>query len=268
MFITLYGPDSYKRNKNLRNLIASYKSKYEGIDVMFFDLNEDPDLWEKALDFLKQPSMFVDSKLMIVKGVTQVERKAWIEALKSYEGNKNVFIIVSEGKKPNKKFSFLLKKPAKVREFEELAGDKLGRFLAKKMKKSGIELSSRAKNFFLSYVLSGKDRSWRIVNELDKISLAGFDGIVEEGDLKEIIEWRSSEEMYSVTGRVLNSHDEEMKLVSLERLISRGEDSSHIFNLLAHQARGRDAEKLAEYDISVKSGGLEYEEALLDFVLK
>lgn len=266
MIITLYGPDSYRRNKNLRELVSYYKSKYEGLDAMFFDLNEN-DSWEEVLDFLKQPSMFVSSKLAVIKGVGQIERKPWIDALKSYGENKNVFIIVSEEKKPTKKFGFLLKSPAKAQEFEELEGEKLGKFLNKKMKEVGVEFSPGAKRFFVSYLSSGKDRSWKLINELTKISLAGFGKVVGEDDLKKLIEWRDAEEMFFVTRNILGSRDSGMKLVSLERLISRGEDSAHVFNLLAYQARGESAEKLAGYDVSIKSGGLEYDEALLDFVL-
>ncbi|KXB08219.1 hypothetical protein AKJ56_01635, partial [candidate division MSBL1 archaeon SCGC-AAA382N08] len=133
MFITLYGPDSYRRKEKLNELVSSYKSKYKDIDVMFFDLRENPDSWEEALDFLKQPSMFVEVKLAVVKEVSQVERKPWIDALKKYKESKDVFIIISEEKKPNKKFSFLLKKPAQWQEFEELEREKLRRFLAKKL---------------------------------------------------------------------------------------------------------------------------------------
>ncbi len=267
MFICLYGPDSYRRKEKLHELVSSYKSKNKGVDVMFFDLNENPDSWEGALGFLKQPSIFVDSKLAVIKETGQIEKKDWIDALKSYRDSKNVFIIASEGKKPTKKFGFLLKEPAKSQEFEELEGEKLSRFLAKKMKELGVQFSPGAKKFFLAFLSSGKNRSWRLVSELNKISLAGFGSVVEENNLKRVIEWRSAEEMFLVTGKVLNLRDEWARLSFLEQLISRGEEPGYIFNMLGYQARGGSAEKLAEYDISVKSGGLEYEEALVDFVL-
>ncbi|MFH1193342.1 MAG: hypothetical protein V1656_03470, partial [Candidatus Jorgensenbacteria bacterium] len=55
-------------------------------------------------------------------------------------------------------------------------------------------------------------------------------------------------------------------LVLLEGLLMR-EDGYRVFNSLAYAAEGIAAERLADYDISAKSGGLEYEEVLTDFVM-
>ncbi|MFB6212896.1 MAG: hypothetical protein ABEI53_03745, partial [Candidatus Magasanikbacteria bacterium] len=54
---------------------------------------------------------------------------------------------------------------------------------------------------------------------------------------------------------------------TLERLINRGETNSHVFNLLGYQAKGKSARKLADLDVKIKSGKLDYEEALLSFLL-
>jgi DNA polymerase III delta subunit len=267
MLITLYGPDSYRRKQKLNELLSLYKSKHENLDSVFFDLEENSESWGEVVDFLKQPSMFVDSKLAVVKGVTQIDKKGWLDVLKDYGEEKKVFVVILENKKPNKKFNFLLKKPNKSQEFEELKRDGLRKFLIINLKKLDIKLSSGSENFFISYLLSGKDRSWRLVNELNKIYLAGFEGVVQENSLKEIIEWRVSEDMFFTTGGILNSHNTKTKLVSLEKLFLRKEDPRHVFNLLAYQSRGANADKLAKGDVLIKSGGLEYEEAVLDFVL-
>jgi len=58
------------------------------------------------------------------------------------------------------------------------------------------------------------------------------------------------------------------KLVILEQLFLQKEEPARLFNSLVYQVRGNDILRLADYDVSVKSGGLEYEEALLDFVIE
>jgi DNA polymerase III delta subunit len=267
MIICLYGPDSYRKKQKLNELLSLYKSKHKNLDSVFFDLEENSESWGEVIDFLKQPSMFVDSKLAVVKGVTQIDRKGWLDVLKGYGEEKKVFVVILENKKPNKKFSFLLKKPNKFQEFEELKRDELRKFLIINLKKLDIKLSSGAEIFFISYLLSGKDRSWRLINELNKIYLAGFEGVIQESNLKEIIEWRGVEDMFFITGGILNSHNTKTKLVSLEKLFLRKEDPGHIFNLLAYQSKGIDADKLAKGDVLVKSGELEYEEAVLNFIL-
>ena len=67
MIYFLYGPDSYRRNQKLKSSLEGYKNKYPTGDIMAVDLEENPDDWAKARDFLNQPSMFVDSKVLIVK---------------------------------------------------------------------------------------------------------------------------------------------------------------------------------------------------------
>ena len=67
MIYFLYGPDSYRRNQKLKSSLDGYRKKYPTGDIMAVDLEENPDDWTKARDFLNQPSMFVDSKVLIVK---------------------------------------------------------------------------------------------------------------------------------------------------------------------------------------------------------
>ncbi len=267
MIITLYGKDSYIRKRKKKELIDSYKSKHEDADVVFFDLDEDKEVWLNVKDFLKQPSMFVDSKLAVVKNGTKISKKEWREVLKSYLDNKKVFIIISQERKPNKKFKFLLNSPAKVQEFAELEGRKLSKFFAKECKKRGLTFSKPAKRYFMFYIKNNKYRSWRIINQLDKVSLAGFELPVSKNDLNKIIEWNNREKIYKITGKIMNSNSVFKGLSYLEGLFLNGESISHAFNSLGYKARGKKAKKLSEYDVSIKSGGLEYEEALLSFVL-
>ena len=57
------------------------------------------------------------------------------------------------------------------------------------------------------------------------------------------------------------------KLGLLEKPFPSEKEATYIFNSLAYIAKGKDIVRMADYDVAVKSGNLEYEEALLDFVL-
>ncbi|HMB17539.1 MAG TPA: hypothetical protein VKO61_01365 [Candidatus Paceibacterota bacterium] len=267
MIITLYGKDSYIRKNKKQELIDSYKSKHEDADVVFFDLDEDKEAWIEVKDFLKQPSMFVDSKLAVVKNGTKVSKKEWREVLKSYLEDKSVFIIFSQERKPSKKFRFLLKSPAKIQEFKELEGKRLLRFFNKECKKRGVIFSEPAKRYFLFYIKNNKYRSWRVINQLDKIALAGFGSPISKEELEEIVEWDNKEEIYKITGKIMSSRSIPKSLIYLESLFLNKESMSHAFNSLGYKAKGSNAERLSKYDVSIKSGGLEYEEALLSFIL-
>ena len=58
------------------------------------------------------------------------------------------------------------------------------------------------------------------------------------------------------------------KIVSLEVLLN-SEEPAKIFNILAASSRNQPAEikRFADYDVAVKSGKIDYEEALLDLCL-
>ena len=62
------------------------------------------------------------------------------------------------------------------------------------------------------------------------------------------------------------SPDVRNRLFALETLIAIGDPPAKIFNILASQWREKTNE-MAEYDFAVKSGKLEYDDALLALLL-
>ena len=86
-------------------------------------------------------------------------------------------------------------------------------------------------------------------------------------DLKSAINWTVKDVVFRVTSRFLNSRNYWEKLKDLEKLFLQKEAPAYIFNSLSYRASGRAAVRLADYDISIKSGGLDYEEALTDFLI-
>jgi hypothetical protein len=64
----------------------------------------------------------------------------------------------------------------------------------------------------------------------------------------------------------IRSSDMRNRLSALEMLLATGDPPPKIFNILAAQWREKTRE-MAEYDFAVKSGKLEYDDALLALVL-
>lgn len=267
MVIYLCGPDSYRRNKKLNELIAAYRQKYKQIDLQIFDLEEDPEAPQKAKEFIEQPSMFVDSKIALVKESGMTETKEWLNILKTNLNTFKTFILISDKTKPKKAFSFLLKKPVTSQYFEELKGLLLEAFLEKEIRVRKLNFSSEARRFFKTYLESAEEKTWLAINELDKIALANFPQPISKTDLTRFIHWTVSEKPFLIAGQILYSRGPRQKLGLLEKLLLQKEEPARIFNSLAYQARGKELMRLADYDIAIKSGKLEYEEALTDFVL-
>ena len=75
--------------------------------------------------------------------------------------------------------------------------------------------------------------------------------------------------IFSTINQMRNSKNIASRLSLLEELLSRSEDPAMIFNIMAVSPFADKAwkEKIADYDVAVKSGKLEYDEALLDMIL-
>jgi len=267
MIYFFYGPDSYRRSQKLKLSIEEYRKKHPAADLAFFDLEEEPDDWIKARDFLNQPSMFVDSKMLIVKNSGEVKEKEWLKVLKSELETPHTFVFISDEKKPLKAFEFLLDPPAKSSLFGELEGRLLEMFVKKEAEVRKIDFEKPALEFLLGRLTSFPERSWIAVNDLDKISLAKFSQPIKFQDLKTVIDWDSNDDVFGTARQIAWSKTWSEKLKLLEKLLLQKKEAAYIFNSLAYSVRGKELIRLADYDAAIKGGNLDYEEALLDFVI-
>lgn len=267
MIIYLYGPDSYRRNERLRKIVQQYRGKYKDADFLDIDLEESPENWVRARDFLAQPSLFVCSKLCLVRSSGVVTEKKWEELLRSHLDGEKVFLLISDSSTPLKAFQFLLKKPARAQEFGVLGGKELEAFVSREAGARGLTFSPEAKRLFLEYVSSFSDVSWIAVREIEKISLAGFRQPASLQDLQRVISWARYDESYRTAFSFLRAGGKYDKLGFLEELKLRGDEPRYTLNLLGSLVWGEDAVRLARIDEMVKGGESEDEVALTGFAL-
>ncbi len=274
MVIYLHGPDSYRRGKKLRELVADYKGKYATHDLLHVDLSEEPeDGWMRAKDFLNQPSMFVESKVLVLKEAAREEHVPWSDILVRELKTEKTFLLVSDSGEPHKHFSFLLKKPALFQKFGVLRGRELERFLAKEAEEAGVRFAPGAWRYFLAFVssLGGTENpekaTWAAVSELKKLALSGGEEIEEER-LKQVLRFSDSADFYGLVRGLLSGRSMALRLGALEELMAENIDPARIFNTLCYLASGSDALFLSEADIAVKSGRLDYETALAKTALR
>ena len=267
MVIYLYGPDSYRRQKKLRALISEYKKKYPNLDFFSVDLEEEPNDWEKVKNFLNQPSMFVDSKVAVVQNPCVVKQKEWITTIISFLDKEKTFLLFSEEKRPPKDFAFLLESPARAQEFRVLAGRQLEMFVREEAEARGIKFTPDALTFFIGFLELEEERSWIAVTELDRLSFLKHTQPLSQSELEIYINHSLKLEVFRIAKEIISAEDWKRRISLLEQMFLQRESGAHIFNSLAYISRGSKLVALADYDIAVKSGKMEYEEALLRFVL-
>lgn len=267
MIIHLFGPDAYRRTEKAKELVAAYRAKYEHADLFVVDLEDEPEGWTAARDFLRQPSMFVDSKVLVVREPAAVEEKEWQEALAEAADAKRVITILSSADDATAAFPFLDQKGVERQEFKELEDRLLEVFVAREAKVRGIVFEPDALRYFLAYLESLSSRSARATTEFERLSLAKFPSPVTRANMEHFIAWLPSEELYRGTRAVLGGASALERLTALERLFLTREAAAKLFNIIGYGAMGVSAAALAAYDIAAKSGRLEYEEALTDFTM-
>ncbi|MBI2591745.1 MAG: hypothetical protein HYW34_03655 [Candidatus Brennerbacteria bacterium] len=279
MIIFLYGPDAYRRRQKLNEILKTYRAKHSNLNSEVFDLTDSEKEFLRFKDFLNSQSLFQDFKLAVVSGIYEAEpRKDLAGLMKIVLESEKTVVIISEAKEPPKEFDFLVKKPVypakggvypaksgvQHQEFRELKGDYFKAFLKKETVSRGLKFSPMAEKWLAE---AYEPDTWGLINELEKIASANLNQSIEIKDLKIISDFGIKENIFDLTRTLAMSRPLGDKLVNLEQLFLQKEAAPHIFNLLAVIAPPSLVARLADYDYSIKSGGLDYEEALLDLVI-
>ena len=158
-----------------------------------------------------------------------------------------------------KAYGFLLKAPVIFQEFPALIGATWETFVKSEAKKLGATLTPTAIKF-LAEVHQGN--SWALATELQKLS--GIKNTIDVKDLDAL--GLDAAPNYWALMNGVKSYDIRARLGALETLLAMSDPAPKLFNILASQWKEKIGQ-FAKYDLAIKSGKLEYEEALVDAVL-
>ncbi len=267
MVIFLYGPDAYRRQEKLLEYRARYQVKFQGFSLRSFDL-EDTQEREAAKYFLRSQSLFESSRFGILSNINEipkVEQKEWATALKELLAAKDITLVFNEAKAPIKEFNFLLQDPAIVYEFADLKGPEFQAFVKVEARKRDMVIDIGGE-YALMQLFTGN--TWGLVTELDRLALLGKKTIT-----KFIVEAYASGEaplnLFTAINKLRDFRSVSARLAALEELFFRAGDPAMIFNIAAVSPYADEAwkKKMADYDVAIKSGKLEYEEVLTDLAL-
>jgi DNA polymerase III delta subunit len=280
MIVFLYGPDDYRREQKKREIVAEFRKKHSDLGVGFFDMAAESGLEDLAA-FLRNQSIFEPKKLAVLQNVFPARKSSATEdeeiteaeddskeegdlkvlptLLKSQLDAANATILISESKKPTKQFAFLGKKPVIMQEFEALAGPAWESFIKAEAKQRGLTLSPSAVRFLGDV---HQWNSWALATEIQK--LASFKKEIDLNDLDKF-DLDVAPNYWGLLNGV-KGYDVRSRLTALETLLAMNDPAAKLFNILASQWKEK-IPQFAKYDLAIKSGKLEYEEALVDLVI-
>ena len=258
MIVFLYGPDDYRRTRKKRELTAEFLKKRSAQGIGTFDLME-AGAFENLEEFLENQSLFEPAKFAVLENAFEADAGALAKAIHPFLESKTVTVLISEREKPVKALAFLVKKPVIFQEFKKLAGEFFARFVSDEAKRNGLALDAAAARH-LAAVYAGD--AWSLATEVQK--LAALKPAIKKSDLDTFDLDVAPAYWPLIMG--VRSFDLRSRMSALETLLAAGDPPPKIFNILASQWRERTHE-MAEYDFAVKSGKLEYDDALLALVL-
>jgi DNA polymerase III delta subunit len=265
MILFLYGPDDYRRQQKKLDLIAEFTKKRSSAGLDFFNL-ENGSVSEELLSFLANQSIFESVKLAVIENAFEVPAPKLAKFLKPFLNAKNVTLLITEKDKPVKALAFLLDKPAVAQKFEAFSGVEWINFIKNEAKRLGVKLTDAAVQF-LAAVYQGN--TWGVVTELQKLASFGGDkdgatAVIDKKDLN-VFDLEVAPNYWGLMNG-LKSYDLKNRLYAFESMLALGDPAAKIFNILASQWQEK-TPHMAEYDLAVKSGKVDYEEALVDLLI-
>ncbi|MBI2012868.1 MAG: hypothetical protein HYS88_00210 [Candidatus Colwellbacteria bacterium] len=259
MLIFLYGPDSYRRIQKLNEIVETFRKRQSNLSHERFDLNNEEEFLKFQI-FASNQSIFNPVRLAVLDGFAKLPASNLKELkaiLKTNHKNEDLIIVLNSTNKPIG-FTALSKTPTKVQDFPALKGAEITAFIKKTSKDFGLTLDSQTTKTLIRTFGSS---TWGIATELERMALTRADSSISIH--------KPDDNFFPLVNAIKYGRRLQDRLVALEILLSdRKEEPAKVFNMLAYRLRSEEeANLLADYDIAVKSGKLEYEEVLLDYVL-
>jgi len=259
MIIFLYGPDSYRREKKLSDIVRGYRAKHAGANLRRFSIGSDKksaaEEGAEVRSFMRNGSLFDSGRAAVVcissySALTK-DDVSWLRETCDSPGASLVLVADTA---PTKALSFLVEKPVTFQEFAHLSPDALRSHIVHEAAERGMRLS--AAELARLRVLHGADL-WGIVTELDMLALSS-------ASTREIPRAKGGDFM-ALIGLVARGTARD-RLPALFRLSEDG-DPAKTFNMLSAFVSGEKKRAMADYDIAIKGGLLDYDLALLDLAL-
>ncbi|MBM3256861.1 MAG: hypothetical protein FJY98_00825 [Candidatus Liptonbacteria bacterium] len=258
MLITLYGPDDYRRIRKKQQIIGEFLKKHSSLGLEKFDCANEEALL-KLQEFGRNESLFDPQRLAVLDAAWEAPEGFLSEWLPKFENSKTVTILLAESEVPKKDLNFLLKAPAIAQEFEPLEGKAWEQFIVSEAKMRGVSLAPDAAQL-LSDAYAGDN--WRLITELERF--VGEKRTIQRKELEELgVEIRPE---FFALARRFGYGDKKTRLAVLEAMFLSRDPAAKIFNILSAMTPGAIG-RFATYDAAVKSGKLEYEEALTDLTI-
>ncbi|RME57758.1 hypothetical protein D6779_07970 [Candidatus Parcubacteria bacterium] len=260
MIVVLAGPDSYRRGKRQRELFSAFFSQFPNAAEMRVD-DVAENAFEQVHAFLRAGGLFGSAKALLLRALPFSKEQLRVLLQEADKGN-SLLLCISLAAIPSQHQQLVASKKYHREEFPLLRGAAWQAFVREEAQQKGVVLDDEAFHFLAAFY---EGESWMVATELEKLRYAGKATIT----LGDIGGSRSSSSLSlpRLLRSIAFSASLRERVSAMEQLLASGESAAKIFHLLAYYNKSR-VHEFARYDIAVKSGKLEYEEALVYLTLR
>ncbi len=256
MLIFLYGPDTYRSQRKLNEIINHYKEIHKsGLNLRYFD--------GESLDFqdfkeeIETVSMFREKKLIVLKDLFSNKdfQEEFLKQGKKFVNSQNIILIYEKkeidhirrqktakemsGKQTSKgieeKNAFLkfLKKNSKYQKFEPLTDEGLKTWAKKEFLKQGAEIEPEALELFVAYI---GNNLWQMENEIKKLVNYKNGKRIKREDIELLVKPEIETDIF----KTIDAISEEKKnraLFLLHQHLEKGDTPQYLLAMISFQFR-------------------------------
>jgi len=235
MIILLYGLDTYRSRQKLQEIIEHYKKTHKsGLNLKYFDV-ENLSFRDFQTQF-QQSSMFKETKLFILKNCWQNEefKEKFLGNTEKIAHSKDLVLLYQEGEiAQSDPLLKSLKKSGKTQEFNPLEGEKLKKWLRKKLEILGAKADQRTLEKLIEFV--GNDL-WRLSNEIKKLVNYRKDKHFQAEDVELLVKPKIETDIFKTIDAIA-SKNKRKAFELLKKHLEKGDSPLYLLSMINYQFR-------------------------------
>ena len=237
MIIFLFGPDNYRSRQKLKEIADKYKKVHKsGLNLNYFDCEEEQDVLDKLREGFFQSSMFEEKKLQVVFNPfgDKSFQADFLDEADIFIKSSNI-IVLYQNNEPDKRTKFFkfLKERTKSQEFSLLQGARLKAWILKEFEKYDSEIQPSALSLLME---KAGDDLWRLSNEIQKLVNFKNKKSVAVEDVRLLVRSEIESDIFK-TIDAISQKNKKQAIDLLHRHLEKGDSPLYLLSMVNFQFR-------------------------------